>query len=246
MHWPSIACNSAMQRVGRPPPVRRRTGAEAFKVSWEVAVEERERVAGFRVAVEAVRQQHVRPESHLPAPERRQRRRDDRDVLDVLGVGGGRDRRDVQVQAECHGAAGRRERDADRPAQQVAWRRVPLHPLAPVLGWELDGVASRQVERLVDPEHGLHFEVAVRHLCDRPERAPEHPGVDRDGLARPPAVDVDAERLGRLQPVAADLHTRLPPRGPGRRDRDHEAAVQCQRLMITAGTGSVAGVLSRG
>ena len=198
-------------------------------------MEHGERKARLRVLVEAVGQQHHRPEVHRPAPEPGEPLALDPDVLDELRVGGRRDLRDrlVEVHAERLVARGI-HRDLARGREQVAGRAVPLLPLAAVHR-QLDDVAVGAVEGLVSVQQCLDAVAAGLHAGQALRRVAEDARVEERRLAGLPADDVDAEHLLALGLVGvADLEARLG-RGIGR-EQQQQAAVERplgERLRVT-------------
>jgi hypothetical protein len=190
----------------------------------EVSVVDDQGVTRLRVLVEPFGQQQHRPEVHVAAPELRELLAADAFVAHVLRVLRRSDGGNQLVQLERDALrALRAEGQLARGAVQVAGRRVPLLPLAPVHG-QLHHVAIGAAERLVLVEQRLHVVAAVGKPLQAVQGEAEDAGVDHRLLPGLPAQDVDAEHELGLEAGVAHLKTRL-----GRevvRDEQQQAAVE--------------------
>ena len=191
---------------------------EAVERVRKMSVVDDQRVAGPRVLVEPGGQQHVRAEEHRAPPELRQLLALDADVLDVLRLGGIRDRRDHLVEREAHRLA-RGDRDRARRAVEVPGRAVPLPALAPVHR-QLDDLAVRAVKRFVHLEQRLHRVGAGGNVGEAANRVGDGRLVHGCRGTRSPALDVHPRDDLRVRAVV-DLEARLGARIGG---QHHEQA----------------------
>jgi hypothetical protein len=185
-----------------------RLRAEPVQIGGEVSVVDDKRVPSFGMPVEAFGEQHVRAQVHGPSPEFSEQPALDALVLDVAGVGGHADRRNLAIEHEGH-RSGRCSTDGDpsRRAVQVAGLPVPLLALA-LVRRELHRMAVVPGKRLVAVEQGLCPVASGRQRLEGSEGIAERARVDRHGAARRPAVHVQAEDELRLWPVG-NLKARL-------------------------------------
>ncbi len=177
----------------------RRGGAEAGDVVREVAVEHHQRVVGVRMGVEPLRHQHMGAQIDRSAPEGRERLALDPDVADVGGVGLGRDRRDLLVEAQGDPRRMRRvHMHLDRPGIEIARLGVPVLALAHVRR-QLHHRPIGPVEGLVAVQHRLRPIVPGLQGREAPRRPAERLGVHHRRLARLQAVHIVAEHERRGQ-----------------------------------------------
>jgi len=153
----------------------RRLRPEAAEVGREMPVVDHQRIARVGVALIALRQEDVGSESDRPAPKPAEPLGGDGEVLDVFGVRGLRDRRDLLVQGQRdRSPLGGIQLHPARRAVEVARLAAPLLPFPPVRR-QLDGVAVGAVEGLVAVEQRLDPVAALRQAREVPNRIPEHP-----------------------------------------------------------------------
>ena len=150
-------------------------------------------------------------------------------MLDVAGVGGGLDGRDLVVERQVERlVAPRVDPHLARLAVQVARRQRPLLTLAAVHR-QLDDVAVGAVEGLVAVEQRLHPVLAGGDVGQARQRIAVGAGVDRRLRPRRQRVDVDAEDLLGAGAVA-DLEARLGAAVGG--DQQQQAAVERLRAAL--------------
>ena len=185
-----------------------------------------QRVARVGMRVPPRREQHDGAEMHRPAPELREAIVLHAEILDLLRVRVAcRDGRHLLVHRDRDLAAGGGiEVHLRRLAVEVAGLPVPVLPLA-LVHRHLDRMAVRAMEGLVAVEQRLDPVVARGDVLQTAHRPSGDPVVDHDALARPEAVDVDAENRPRaVGAILVALRARL--RFPIVGDEEEDAAVE--------------------
>ncbi len=243
-------------RARREPEVAERAGAgrcvvgfaevERRAAAGEVALEVDHRVARARVLVVVARQQHVRADVHVAAPELGDARAPDLDELHQLAVlrvalvehaalGHRLDRQDHAAELERDDAAAARvEPHALHRAVRVPRRPPQVLPLARLVV-HLECVAVRAVVRRVDVEERLDVVLARREVRDARERVAldalrfvaEHHGQAGREVAHVQPVERDAGHVHLLARLAGAVPREHDEDAAGDRDLEPE---RCDRL----------------
>ena len=187
----------------------RRGLAPVAEVAREVAVIDDERIACVGMSIESLREQDMRAQVHVAAPELREPLATQPHMFDVLRIRRIGDRRDDRVELDPDWtAAPAVPANLPRRAVEVARRELPLLALAAVHR-QLDHVAGGEAERLVLVQQRLHRVLARRQVGQRFERVAEHAGVERALVSRLETFHVDAEDLSRREAGGGHLKPRL-------------------------------------
>ena len=177
-----------------------RLGTETVKIGRKMPVVDAQRIAGFRVRVEAFGQQDMRTQIHGLAPEFGQFLALDADVLYIFGVFGRGQRRVLPGQRH-RDFAGFAHRYFCRNAVEIARSLAPVLAFAPV-GRQLECAAVLEFESFVFVQQCLHNVFTFSQFRQAFQRIAEHRGINGFYFACLPTFHIHAKNLRRFRIVA--------------------------------------------